>query len=545
MAFTTLEQRFSQVSNQIYSRYAPSPEQLNVVAPGTPSNIQNDSRSLPIVSTTRDVSRLTKFARSSEGLLFIGKQTLLQTGNTFAETRLYNPLNILLTAVPFIGTGITRHVGKPIGVKSLKTPTRNLRGALQQETLDKFSTNSTNSGLIGQLKNAAISPFAAYKYEPKLTEYFGATGLEYYIRPEDKFYEIPIKFEGFVFNGNLQIVKRPSRAIGERSSNGSQQYRVQPLSERGNVTVKNEPGRIVNTFAWQYEKFANSKILPIQDEKRTFKQLETALDTNGYFAGRPFNITNYGPDVDNGKQASAKLVPGTNTSYPTVVDPYNNVTYGESKTPTSIQREGERRADRNVQQDKPPIPTIYSGITGDPKERPIYEGDGIKSDIIKFIFRTNEYNANPVHFRAFISTLKETVKPEFGEQRYIGRTERFVTYSGAKRTASMEFNIVAFGRLEIKPVWTRINYLTGLAFPKGYTDSGFMIPPLFKITIGGIYEDQPCYIESLDYEFLDETITFDIDEEVSQVVNVKMNIILLEKTSKYFDSPFYKITETA
>ena len=143
----------------------------------------------------------------------------------------------------------------------------------------------------------------------------------------------------------------------------------------------------------------------------------------------------------------------------------------------------------------------------------------------------------------FKGSLKENVKPEFNEQRYIGRTERFVTYGGAKRTANFEFNIVAFGSTETDRVWERINYLTGMAFPVKASDNGFMVPPLFKLTIGGIYEEQPCYIETLDYDFLDNSITFDIDKEVSQVVNVKMNVVLLEKRSKFYDSPFYAITE--
>lgn len=169
-----------------------------------------------------------------------------------------------------------------------------------------------------------------------------------------------------------------------------------------------------------------------------------------------------------------------------------------------------------------------------------------KTDIISFRFKTvgtTQEETEYIPFRAFISTITESVKPEHNEQRYIGRTERFITYSGAKRTASIEFNIVAFSEKEIDAMWTRINYLTGLAFPKGVSASGFMIPQLFKITIGKIYQDQPCYIESLDYTMLDEMTTFDIDREVAQVIKVQMNISLIEKTSRYYNSPFYQITE--
>jgi hypothetical protein len=96
---------------------------------------------------------------------------------------------------------------------------------------------------------------------------------------------------------------------------------------------------------------------------------------------------------------------------------------------------------------------------------------------------------------------------------------------------------------ELDNMWLRINNLSGRAFPRAISANGFMVPPLFKITVGGIYENQPCYIETLDYDFLDESITFDIDKEVSKVINVNMSLTLLEKRTKVYDSPFYNITE--
>jgi hypothetical protein len=542
MAFTTLEERFNQISQQIYNRYSPSGDQYVSIKPdtngvfGSNSRIKNDSRSVPTVSTARDVRRVTTFWNSAEGRLFIGKQLLLQTGNTFAETRLYNPLNIILTAVPFIGTGITRHIGKPLGVKTLKTPTRDLRGALQQETLDKFSTDTTQQGglarLGSQLRTAVISPFKAYNYEPKRTSYFsGDSAKEFYLRPEDSFYTFPIRLEATVAGNDV--------AYSHNGSFGSQLFRVQPVAERGNVkNTRNTQ----STFVGQVKLFAKTKS---KTGNKTFKQLENTLNTNGYFFGKPLDVLNISSNVDNVLlvSASGEFVGNRVIPYPTVNDPYNGQ-LGQGLEVTAVN--GNRSADqRDAAAGTSPAPQIYSTIMGDPKQSStLYVGD-TKTDIIKFIFRTNEANANPVHFRAFLSSLKENVKPDFNEQRYIGRTERFVTYGGAKRTANFEFNIVAFAQSEIQQVWRRINYLTGLAFPIKPSESGFMVPPMFKITIGGIYDDQPCYIDTLDYDFLDNTITFDIDKEVSQVVNVKMNIVLLEKRSRFYDSPFYKITEDA
>lgn len=539
MTFSTLEERFNQISNQIYNRYAPSSDQYLSVKPntsgpfGSKSRIKNDSRSVPTVSTIRDVARLTRFSNSPEGRLFIGKQLLLQTGNTFAETRLYNPANILLTAVPFIGTGITRHIGAPRLIS--KTSTRDFRGAIQQETLDKFSTNAAQGGIarIGtQLRNAVVSPFKAYNYKPKLTTYFeGTEGKEYYVRPEDTaFYKNPIKLT-WTKTGNLTVYDDN----GLTGNFGSQQFSVQPLNQRGNVKQVRESA---TNFVKVFKKYATQRPQPVVRGSKTFKELENTANTNGYFLGKPLDAQNLSPDIDNAVNAAQTISPDSLTKFPTVMDPYNGIrgTAGPATrivSPFVVAPVGGGMSDTS----------LYKDIIGDPKDdNPVY-ATADKTDIIKFIFKTAEPDADPVHFRAFLSLLKQNVKPEFNEQRYIGRTERFVTYGGARRTASFEFNIVAFGRGEIKQVWARVNYLTGLAFPRGVSNSGFMIPPLFRLTIGNIYNDQPCYIDALDYDFLDDNITFDIDKEVSQCVKVNMSVILLEKRSRFYDSPFYAITD--
>ncbi len=61
--------------------------------------------------------------------------------------------------------------------------------------------------------------------------------------------------------------------------------------------------------------------------------------------------------------------------------------------------------------------------------------------------------------------------------------------------------------------------------------------------MGGLYDNQPCYLENLDFDFLDESITFDVDREVPHSVAVTMQLSILEKRSKFYDSPFYKIVE--
>lgn len=231
--------------------------------------------------------------------------------------------------------------------------------------------------------------------------------------------------------------------------------------------------------------------------------------------------------VDKLKEEFSPLFPGTKKT-PNVSDPFNDTPASSAKS------DGTKIVYKFLQRQESPFAIIGNA------------GTTQKLDIITFKFgqvgsRGDEDVSVP--FRAFISSIKENVKPEFTEQKYIGRTERFVTYSGAKRVVQLQFNIVALTKSELDHMWTRVNYLTGLAFPKKVSSTGFMVPPLFKITVGQLYNNQPCYIETLDYDFLDDQITFDIDREVSQVINVNMTLSILEKTSRYFDSPFYEITQ--
>jgi len=58
-------------------------------------------------------------------------------------------------------------------------------------------------------------------------------------------------------------------------------------------------------------------------------------------------------------------------------------------------------------------------------------------------------------------------------------------------------------RLEIAPVWNKLNILASMTYPR-YANSGFT--GLYtKVTIGDLYVQQPMYIQSLDLSWDNET----------------------------------------
>lgn len=506
MTLKTLEQRFTERSKEIYNRFAPSRDQLVSVKPdtrgvfGSRSRVKDDSRSVPTVSFVRDTRRITNFLKSPEGRLYIGKQVLLQTGNTFRETRIYNPLSNIQIPNQLL---IKRNIGND---------TTN-RGLLQSSTVLSFSgqkqseppTISTSMLLTPAITNANL-----IINRPEYNAYF-ANKLSYspFLQTQPTKDERTQKKSTYlVANGTLDV---NNRAFSYGKHLQSMLLGTDNTIAPDNGTIRtglNGNGRLDEKRGNFLRKFTDGGIR--SDFYFNPTGLSATLNKDTYlYEGAVF--PNQEISVNSKTGTGVGTYDQLNTTDDTVKRTPSDIAFGRLNYAKLVPSEGIRTA--------------------------------TNPDIINFAFQTNSPDSPLVKFRAFISAFKQSVKPDFQEQKYIGRTERFVSYSGAKRSASLSFNVVAFSKVELDNVWTKINYLTGLAFPLGVSTSGFMIPPLFKISIGGIYDTQPCYIETMDFEFIDDKIVFDVDNEVSQYINVNMSIVLLEKRSRFYNSPFYAITE--
>jgi hypothetical protein len=151
-------------------------------------------------------------------------------------------------------------------------------------------------------------------------------------------------------------------------------------------------------------------------------------------------------------------------------------------------------------------------------------------------------NNTPVSFRAYITDLTQTATPEYKPYQYIGRIEKFITYTSVQRQISFKLGILAYSKDEIEGVWRRLNYLTGLVFPYGYV-RGIYQPNIVRLTIGDIYDNQPGYLTSLTTNFTELSETWDLDRQVPIAATSDISFTLIEKNTKVADSPFYGITE--
>lgn len=495
MAFKTLEERFNESSKQIYNRFQPSNDQPVVIKPdtsgifGSRSRVKNDTRALPVTSFIRDTRRLTNFLKSAEGVLYIGKQVFLQTGNTFSESRKYNPLSNI-------------QIPNAVRIKRILGGTDVTKGLLQQDTISQFTgtkdaPNVPSSVLVKFNINEKPNRPEINVYSPNYSPFLA-------VKPTlDQ--RSQKKNNSLVSSGLLFDVNNVAFNFGTGFRLIAQSSPATPTL----VQVDRNP-RLKKKFTDLTKKFNTND----------------AVSTDFYFGK---NTRGYGATLNVNSGLYEEANPRTSNNDGLINSPGDFTVPYDSLNAASFGTFG--KLDNGVNK------LDYTRLIPEKATQ-----DSTTPDIINFTFQVQSAS-DPVKFRAFISTFKQTVKPEFAEQKYLGRTERFVSYGGVRRTAMLSFNIVAFSKIELDTVWTKVNYLTGLAFPLGVSNSGFLVPPLFKISVGNIYDAQPCYIENLDFDFIDKDITFDIDNEVSQFVNVNMSIVLLEKRSRFYDSPFYQITE--
>tara|TARA_B100001559_G_scaffold320570_1_gene333189 strand:+ start:924 stop:2510 length:1587 start_codon:yes stop_codon:yes gene_type:complete len=146
---------------------------------------------------------------------------------------------------------------------------------------------------------------------------------------------------------------------------------------------------------------------------------------------------------------------------------------------------------------------IYKG--GTDKETAIKHELDTK-DFIPLYFR-NIVTGETVHFRGTITGLSETVSPTWDSAKFAGNPFNFYTYTGIERSVTFNFTIYPMNSAELANNWTKIEFLTSLAYPLGYQsgDIGSVRAPIVYFTMGDLYKDRVSFIDSLQYTIPDNS----------------------------------------
>lgn len=154
-------------------------------------------------------------------------------------------------------------------------------------------------------------------------------------------------------------------------------------------------------------------------------------------------------------------------------------------------------------------PNSYDRIT----VLPLYKSDGPNlekpiNDLVKFRIAAID-NDDPtqkvyMHFRAFLGSISDSYDADWNASKYVGRGENFYTYGGFDRKISLSFTVAAQSKIELIPMYKKLNYLASNLAPD-YSGVGYMRGPLVTLTVGGYIYEQPGFITGLSFEMSEES----------------------------------------
>lgn len=148
---------------------------------------------------------------------------------------------------------------------------------------------------------------------------------------------------------------------------------------------------------------------------------------------------------------------------------------------------------------------------------PIYQSSSPDSDngndLVKFrigVINNNSPSTKTyLHFRAFLNQISDNYSAEWQDTRYIGRGEKFYTYMGFDRKVSLSWTVAAQSKAELIPMYQKLNYLASVCAPD-YSKNGYMRGNIVTLTIGGYFYEQPGIITGFSYEMNDDNSTWEI-----------------------------------
>jgi hypothetical protein len=468
--------------------------------------LKAQGRSLPVLAALDDAKRLAKFQVDGKGLLFLAQQALLQTGNAFVSTRVVNPLFVVGNSAPFLHLNRSLVPLTVAGIDIALSKNKELTGKLQQETIEtlgpflsgrvgnginKNSTLKTTQGIFGGglsgIAKKLTSPFKSIKNAISLGRNSSTEfGLENLYRS--------INFPIGVLDGKL---------VGRNQSLESQYgFEIKISTGLANGTG-NE-----NMF---YGGGIRTVIKPSLEGTETPSYNETTLENLGTL------------DRLN----------------------YTNETEGANRLPTTpyISRSsfGLRGRVGLNQASKSKLPNL--------KLEDVYSALSKEQNTDDYVITRIKVGKFNMQFRSFIKDIKENVNTEMVEKNYIGRTERFISYSGTKREVTFTLQLIAMHEDELLATHTRINYLIGSLFPVDAVQ-GLLQPPITFLTIGNLFSNQPGFFRnlSIDYPYSWEVRNSGISGgnstlELPMGANITANFAILEKGTVFHQSPFHGVME--
>ena len=128
-----------------------------------------------------------------------------------------------------------------------------------------------------------------------------------------------------------------------------------------------------------------------------------------------------------------------------------------------------------------------------------------KNDLVHLWFKA--VGGSKVQFRGTAKGITETFSPSWDSIKYNGRADQAYKYTTFERSVSFNFQVYATSRIEMKPIWKKLQYLSTMTMPSYKGGSGYQ-GTLVEFRLGNLYGTKStgklAFIESLSYTMSDE-----------------------------------------
>lgn len=532
---------FQANSNSIYNKYSPfttysiGPSQPFVYTKISDSTFSKnltkyDTQAFPVGSTVRDLKRIGQYSVTGNGILYLGKQLLLQNNNAFNETRIYNPLSLLkATARPgslglidypkrhletsggllnFFKDALLSTIGfetkdaeKPriegtalgVGGVAYSNYAQSSGGAragmlrlgTAKSSISMFesrwvtnpSQSGTNGGFLANLGSALVSKLKSLIPSTNPMGAFGGKESDTWrYRPEYKTGHDGAYYAFLVDNSGFLKLKTPAY----------------PMFYNGTIDFNPTSEKRVSEFHKYAPAAPNGNGGEYQVARLYASPTDVKDDTVGMYGN---NINNLYDKMLAAIESPKLTVPqqrGSAERYSEVKD-YKGVSYPTYKDIPGKGSEGEKFGSlmqklaitlddrmfakvsdykQNSLANASDQYNSYDVIGGERNTIPtelLAKSDEKQSQDLIFFYFYDLINKIYVPFRATITGLSDQHSADWEDISYIGRADKLFLYRGFSRDVNFGFAVYANSATEMLPMWNRVNYLVGLTRPSKYT----------------------------------------------------------------------------
>ncbi len=459
-----------------------------------------------------DIVRRGKFLLTGDGLIFGIKQVGLQLNNKTIESRVWNPLSMFSN--DFVH--IKRHLG-----------------GLEYESLMEDPVEAVKKAVP-----AFVEPFVS----PILKKIFpgmgdgnatSRTALQIdWVAPKQ---DTPDESGGlFAKLGNMISGKINDAKLTLHNPNHYTRLRIGPLDPYGGPNAGASPIKEAETLKEQLEGGTHGKTKTFVTEPDKIPGNQKVSRVMGFGQGKFSHIfKTYGEireaasddrsrniyeekfrQIPVNPQAAEGIEDGDESEAEHLKDIEFSEGLKEWRKNTDIQRKGFKLQEKYYEEvsDKKPFKGVRDRANATPILPETANPNG--TDFIDFYFKTTQWNESTpsvryLQFSAIINTINESVTPEYSEQRYLGRPDKYYVYNGVDRDITMSITLYPNSIDEFPFLMEKLNYLVGLCYPQ-YSTAGHMIAPNVDMTVGDMFREQPGYLTSLAIN-VQENTTWELD----------------------------------